>query len=42
MLVVPNLEGLLPMPPLPPEELEKARHGDEENKDGWLKSFDYI
>ena len=39
MLVVPNLEGLLPMTLPPPEELEKERHGDEENIDGWLKSF---
>jgi hypothetical protein len=39
MLVVPNLEGLLPMLLLPPEELEKERHGDEENIDGWLKCF---
>jgi hypothetical protein len=39
MLVVPNLEGLLQTPPLPPAELEKERHGDEENIDGWLKSF---
>ena len=39
MLVVPNLEGLLPTPLLPPEELEKERHGNEENIDGWLKSF---
>ena len=42
MLVVPNLEGLVPTPLLPPEELEKEHHGDEENKDGWLKSFVYI
>ena len=42
MLVVPNLEGLLPMPLLPLEELEKEHHGNEENKDGWLKSFVYI
>jgi len=39
MLVVPNLEGLLPTLLLPPEELEKERHGDEENIDSWLKSF---
>jgi hypothetical protein len=39
MSVVPNLEGLLPTPLPPPEELEKERHGDEENIDGWLKSF---
>jgi hypothetical protein len=39
MSVVPNLEGLLPMPLLPPEELDKEHHGDEENIDGWLKSF---
>jgi hypothetical protein len=39
MLVVPNLEGLLPTPLLPLEELEKERHGDEENIDSWLKSF---
>jgi hypothetical protein len=39
MPVVPNLEGLLPKPLLPSEELEKERHGDEENIDGWLKSF---
>jgi hypothetical protein len=37
--VVPNLEGLLPTPLLPPEELEKERHGDEENIASWLKSF---
>jgi hypothetical protein len=42
MLVVPNLEDLLPMPLLPPEKLEKERHGDEENIDSWLKSFLYI
>jgi hypothetical protein len=42
MPVVPNLEGLLPMPLLSPEELEKERHGDEENIDGWLKCFLYI
>ena len=42
MLVVPNLEGLLPTQLLPLEELEKERHGDEENIDGWLKSFVYI
>jgi hypothetical protein len=41
MPVVPNLEGLLPMLLLPPEELEE-RHGDEENIDDWLKSFVYI
>ena len=40
MLVVPNLEGLLPMLLPSPEELEKERHGDEKN--GWLKSFVYI
>ena len=39
MPVVPNLEGLLPMSLLPPKELEKERHGNEEKKDGWLKSF---
>jgi hypothetical protein len=39
MPIVPNLEGLFPTPLLPPEELEKERHGDEENIDGWLKSF---
>ena len=39
MPVVPNLEGLLPTPLLPPEELEKERYGDEENIDGWLKGF---
>jgi hypothetical protein len=39
MPVVPNLEGLLPMLLLPPDELEKECHGDEENIDGWLKSF---
>ena len=27
------------MPPLLLEELEKERHGDEENIAGWLKSF---
>ena len=27
------------MPLLPPEELEKEHHGDEENIVGWLKSF---
>ena len=42
MPVVPNLEGLLPTPLLPLEELEKERHGDQENIDGWLKSFVYI
>jgi hypothetical protein len=42
MPVVPNLEGLLPTPLLLPEELEKERHGDEENIDSWLKSFVYI
>ena len=42
MPVVPNLEGLLPTPLLPLEELEKERHGDEENIDGWLKSFTYL
>ena len=42
MPVVPNLEGLLPTLLLPPEELEKERHGDEENIDGWLNSFVYI
>jgi hypothetical protein len=30
MLVVPNLEGLLPTPLLPQEEMEEC-HGDEEN-----------
>ena len=39
MPVVPNLKGLLPMPPLLVEELDKGCHGDEENIDGWLKSF---
>ena len=39
MLVVPNLEGLLPTPLLLQEEMEMERHGDEENIDGWLKSF---
>ena len=39
MQVVPNLEGLLPTLLLLPEELDKERHGDEENIDGWLKSF---
>ena len=39
MSVVPNLEGLLPTPLLPLEELEKEHHDDEENIDGWLKSF---
>ena len=39
MPVVPNLEGLLPTPLLQPKELEKERHGDEENIDSWLKSF---
>jgi hypothetical protein len=38
MLVVPNLEGLLATPLLPPKEMEE-RHGDEENINGWLKSF---
>ena len=42
MLVVPNLEGLLPTPLLPLEELEKERHGNVENIDGWLKIFFYI
>jgi hypothetical protein len=39
MPVVPNIEGLLPTPLLPLEELEKEHHGDEENIEGWLKSF---
>ena len=39
MLVVPNLEGLLPTPLLLSKKLEKERHDDEENIDGWLKSF---
>ena len=39
MQIVPNLAGLLPMSLLSPEELDKERHGDEEKKDGWLKSF---
>ena len=39
MPVVPNLEGLLQTPLLPSEELEKERHGNEENIAGWLKSF---
>jgi len=30
------------MPPLLVEELDKGCHGDEENIDGWLKSFVYI
>ena len=42
MPVVPNLEGLLPTLLLPSEELEKERHGNEENIAGWLKSFVYI
>ena len=42
MPVVPNLEGLLPTPLLPLEVLEMESHGDEENIDGWLKSFVYI
>jgi len=32
VLVVPNLEGLLPMSLLPILELEKEYHGDEEIK----------
>jgi hypothetical protein len=39
MMVVPKLEDLLPMSLLPLEELEKERHGDEENIDSWLKNF---
>jgi len=39
MSVVPNLEGLLPTPLLSPDELEKERHGDVEDIEGWLKSF---
>jgi hypothetical protein len=39
MPIVPNLEGLLPMLLSPSKELEKERHGDEENVDCWLKSF---
>ena len=39
MPVVPNLEGLLPTPLLQLKELEKERHGDEENIASWLKSF---
>jgi hypothetical protein len=39
MPVLPNLEGLLPTPPLLLEELEEECHGDKENIDGWLKSF---
>jgi hypothetical protein len=39
MLILPNLEGLLPTLLSLPEELEKECHGDEENVDGWLKSF---
>ena len=39
MLVVPNLEGVHPTPLLLSVELEKERHGDEENIDGWLKSY---
>jgi hypothetical protein len=35
MPVIPNLEGLLPAPLLPSEELDKERHGDEEKK-RWL------
>jgi hypothetical protein len=35
MQVVPNIEGLLPMPLLPPEELDTERHSDEEQK-RWL------
>jgi hypothetical protein len=42
MPVVPNLEGLLPTPLLLLEKLEKERHGNEENIDGWLKSFVYM
>ena len=42
MPVIPNLEGLLPTLLPPPEELEKERHGDEENIAGWLKNFVYI
>jgi hypothetical protein len=38
MPVVPNFEGILPTPLLPPEELEKENHGDEENIEAWLKS----
>jgi hypothetical protein len=34
MPVVPNFESLLPTPLLLLEELEKERHGDEENIDG--------
>jgi hypothetical protein len=34
MPVVPNLEGLLPMPLFPLEELDKQCHGDEEKR--WL------
>jgi hypothetical protein len=32
MPVIPNLEGLLPAPLLPSEELDKECHGDEEKK----------
>jgi hypothetical protein len=39
MQVVPNLDGLLPTTLLLSEELDKERHGNEEKKDGWLKSF---
>jgi hypothetical protein len=39
MPIVPNLEGLLPMLLSSPEEMEKEHHGDEENIDGWFKSF---
>jgi hypothetical protein len=39
MSLIPQLEGLLPMSLLPLEELEKKRHGNEENIAGWLKSF---
>jgi hypothetical protein len=34
MPVVPNLEGLLPTPLLPPKELDREHHGDEEKR--WL------
>ena len=37
-----NLEGLIPSSVLPLEKLKNECHGDEENIDGWLKSFVYI
>ena len=42
MPVVPNLEGLLLTPLLPPEELEKERHGDGENIDGWCRGVETV